>query len=87
MFFNHGFKFQYSVCNGCYDLSMMCINISDIAFITVKNVDYRCIMYNITKSEAINLLENSMLEDRGYDKKSIVLISSLFKTVVFYIFV
>ena len=48
---------------------MMCINISDIAFITVKNVDYRCIMYNITKSAAINLLENSMLEDRGYDKK------------------
>ena len=22
-FFNHGFEFQYSVCNGCHDLTMM----------------------------------------------------------------
>ena len=45
---------------------MLCLNISDIAIITVKNVDYRCIIYNISKSEAINLLENSVLKDRGY---------------------
>ena len=63
--FNHGLKFQCSTCNGCDDLSMLCLNIRDIAIITVKNVDYRCIMYNISKSEAINLLENSVLEDRG----------------------
>ena len=65
-FFNHGFKFQDNVCNGCHDLSMLCLNISDIAIITVKNVDYRCIMYNISESEAIHLLENSVLEDRRY---------------------
>ena len=45
---------------------MLSVNISEIAIITVKNVDYRCIMYNINKSEAINLLENYVLEDRGY---------------------
>ena len=44
---------------------MLCIDISDIALMTVKNVDYRCIIHNISKSEAINLLENSVLEDRG----------------------
>ena len=64
-FFNHGFEFQYFVCNGCGDLSMLCLNIRDIATITIKNVDYRCIMYNITNSEAINLLENSVLDDCG----------------------
>ena len=64
-FFNHGLEFQYSVCNGCHDLSMLCLNISDIAIITVKNVDYCCIIHNISKSEAINLLENSVLGDRG----------------------
>ena len=64
--FNHGFKFQYSVCNGCHDLSMLCLSISDIAIITVKSVDYCCIMCNISKSEAINLLENFVIEDRGY---------------------
>ena len=45
---------------------MLSVNISDIAFVTVKNVDYRCIIHNITKSETINLLTNFVLEDRGY---------------------
>ena len=65
-FFNHGFKFQDSVCNGCHDLSMLCINISSIAIITVKNVNCCCIIHNNSKSEAINLLENSVIEDQGY---------------------
>ena len=64
--FNHGFKFQDYVCNGCHDLTMLSVNISDIAIITVKNVDYRCIIYNISKSEVINLLNISFLENRGY---------------------
>ena len=49
-FFNHEFKFQDSVCNGCHD-----VNISDIATFTIKNVDYRSVIDNIRKSEAINL--------------------------------
>ena len=65
-FFNHGFKFQDSICNGCHDLTMLSLNIRDTAVITVKNVDYHCIIHNISKSEAINLLENSVLQDRGY---------------------
>ena len=64
--FNHGFKFQDSACNGCRDLSMLRVNISDIAIITVKSVDYRHIIHNISKSEAINLLKNPVLEDRGH---------------------
>ena len=64
--FIHGFKFQDSVCNGCYDLTILCLNISDIAIITVKKVDYCCIIHNISKSEAINLLKNTMVENRGY---------------------
>ena len=55
-FFNHGFEFQDSVCNGCHDLTMLSVNISYIAIIAVKNVDYRCIIHKISKSEAINLL-------------------------------
>ena len=47
---NHGFEF----------------NISDISIITVKDVDYCCIIRNNSKSEAINLVKNSVLEDRGY---------------------
>ena len=59
--FNHGFKFQDSVCNGCLDLTLFNVNISNIAIISVKNVDYRCIIHNSSKSEAINLLKNFVL--------------------------
>ena len=62
--FNLRFQFKDSSCNRCNDLSMLCLNISHIAIITVKNVDYCCIIHNINKSEAINLLENSVLENR-----------------------
>ena len=65
-FFIHGFKFQDSVCNGCHHLTLLSVDVSDIAIITIKNVDYHCIIHNISKSEAINLLESSVLEDRAY---------------------
>ena len=66
LFFSHGFEFQYSLCNGCHDLTILSVSISDIGIITVTNGDYCCIIHNVSKSEAINLLENSVLEDRGY---------------------
>ena len=62
LFFNHGFKFQDYVCNGCHDLTMLSVNISDIAIIIVKNFDYRCIIHSISKSDAINLSKNSVLK-------------------------
>ena len=54
-FFNQGFKCQDFLCNGCHDLANLCLNISDIAIITVKNVDYYCINHAINKSEGIDL--------------------------------
>ena len=68
-FFNHGFKFENYVCNGCHDLTMLSVNISDIAIITVKNTYYRCIVHNISKFEVINLLENSNKYILGIYKK------------------
>ena len=38
---------QDNVCNVCHDLTMLSVSISDITIITFKNVDYRCIIYNI----------------------------------------
>ena len=65
-FLNNGFEFQDFVCNGCHDLTMLSVNISDIAITTVKNVDYCCTLYLVSKIEAMNLLDNSVLEDRHY---------------------
>ena len=62
--FNHGFKFQNSVCNVCHNLTVLSVDISDI--VTIENVDYCYINYNISKYEPINLLKNSALEDSGY---------------------
>ena len=59
--FNRGFEFQDFVCNGCHDLTMLSVYISNIAIITIKNFDYHCIIHNISKYEATNLLENSVL--------------------------
>ena len=42
---------------------MLCLNIIDIATITVKDVDYHSITHGITKFEAIHVLENSVLDD------------------------
>ena len=42
---------------------MLSANISNVAIITIKNVDYRCIIHSISRSEAINLFENSVLEN------------------------
>ena len=38
---------------------------SDIAIITVKGVDYRFIIHDISKSDAILLLKDSVLDDPG----------------------
>ena len=65
-FFNHGHKFQDSLCNGCHDLTMVRVNISNFATKTVKNFHYCCIIHKISKSVATNLLRNSFLENHVY---------------------
>ena len=41
------------LCDGCLDLMMLLLNTSDIAIIIVKGVDYRCIIHDISRSEAM----------------------------------
>ena len=57
-FLDKGFKFQPHVCNGCHDLLMMPMNLSDIALLNTKGADYCCIISRISKKEAINLMQN-----------------------------
>ena len=58
-FFNHGFTCQDYICNCFHDLFMQCVNVSDIAIITVIGVDYCCITHDITKSAAIHLIKKN----------------------------
>ena len=43
-----------------------CENVSNIAIITVKGGGYHCVIHGISKSDAINLLENYVLDGCGY---------------------
>ena len=42
----------------CHDLLMMSINLSDIAILNIKVADYCCIISVISKSEAMNFVQN-----------------------------
>ena len=66
-------------------MEILSLNISDIAVITVKNVDCCCIVHDSSRSESINVSKNFVLEKWAYIK-NIALISSLIKTVIFCLF-
>lgn len=64
-YFNDGFKFLNYFCNDCQALSMLCFGINDFAIIIVKVLNSR-IVHNLSKSEALYLLENFVFDDCGY---------------------
>ena len=65
-YFCRRFKFQNFVSNGGIDLTMLCSSVRDVAIITLRLVDYRSVIHDISKPKAIHLLGTSVLEDRGY---------------------
>ena len=54
-----GYKYEPYVCYGCHDLSMVAYNLNDFMILNVKSVDYRCYVFNMSKNDAIKLLNNS----------------------------
>ena len=43
---------------------MTAYELKNIAIMNVKGVDFRCILWGISKNEAVNRLNNSVLEDK-----------------------
>ena len=60
-----GFKFERHVCNKYHDVLMTAYELKDIAILNVKGVDFRCILWGISRDETINRLNNSVLRDKG----------------------
>ena len=60
-----GFKFEPHVCNKCHDVLMTAYELKIIAILGVKGVNFRCVSWDISRDEAINRLNNSVLEDKG----------------------
>ena len=60
-----GFKFELHVCNKCHDVLMTAYELKNIEMLSVKGVDFRCILWGINRNEAVNRLNSSLLEDKG----------------------
>ena len=60
-----GYQYQPHVCNGCHDFSMIAYNLKDFMILNMKRVNYRCYVFNMSKSDAINLLNNCWLDNKG----------------------
>ena len=44
---------------------MMLFDLNDFKILNIKGVDYRCFMFNMIKNDAIKLLNNSLLDNKG----------------------
>ena len=58
-----GFKFEPDVCNRCHVLKTA-YELKNITILNVKGDDFRCILWGISSDEAVNRLNNSVLEVR-----------------------
>ena len=47
------------------DVLMNAYELENIAILNVKGFDFRCILWSISWDEAVNRLNNSVLEDKG----------------------
>ena len=60
-----GYKFDAYVFNKCHDILMMVYDLDDFMSLNIMGVDYRCVLWNVTKNYAINRLNSSKLDDKG----------------------
>ena len=60
-YFKDGFKFEPHVFNKCHDVLLTAYELKNIAILIVKGVDYRCILWGVSKNKAVNILNNSVL--------------------------
>ena len=44
---------------------MIVYDLKNIMILNIKDFDYRCYMFNMSKNDAINLLENPCLDNKG----------------------
>ena len=58
-------KYEPYLCNGGHDLIQKAMNFNDIAIVSIKESDYRIHVWNVSKNDAINIMNNSNLNDKS----------------------
>ena len=64
-FKNIGYKYEPRVCKKYHDLLIAVYDLKNLMILNIKCVDYRCYVFNMSRSDAINLLNNSWLDNKG----------------------
>ena len=65
VFLDSGYKCQSELCNGCHGISMMAYELENITISNIKAIDYRYVTRNLSKSDAINRIDNPKFIDKG----------------------
>ena len=60
-----GYESQPYLCNGYHAVLMIAYKLKSISTLNAKGVDYMCILWGISKSDTIDRLNNSVLEDKS----------------------
>ena len=64
-FLDERFKYQPYICNGCHNLMQKAMNFNDVAIFSIKGSDYRIHFWYMSKNDAINQLNNSVVDKKG----------------------
>ena len=49
----------------CHHLSTVPYDLNNFMILNIKSVDYRCYVFNMSKNDAVTLLNNSVLDNKG----------------------
>ena len=60
-----GYKYEPHVCHKCHDLMVVVYDLQNFMILNIKGVDYRCYIFNMSKTDVIKLLNNSVLDNKG----------------------
>ena len=60
-FVDKNFNYEPYLSNGCHELMIKAMSFNDLAVASVKEIDYRVRFCFMSKNNAINLLNNSVL--------------------------
>ena len=64
-FLDKHFNYEPYLCNVCHDLMQKAMSYNDVAVFSIKGSDFRIHSWYMSKSDAINLLNNYVLDNKG----------------------
>ena len=63
-FLSKNFNYEPYLCNGCHDLMQKAMNFNDVAIVSVNGRNFRNHFLFMSKDDAINIMNNSNLNDK-----------------------